>query len=1176
MENVALLEVSYMKPSSLFEGGKSSKSSIINNVVSFFTPDKSMNSRTNTYEEEVIKSKAVANNSSPYSSWEKDYSKGSKKKKTRNEEERVTWVEEDLMLRISNTMSLRWLEFGKKLKIAQKELDKLGRKTYSSKEKSRHMLQDWQENNDETDKLGVLARVCKELGEENLCNKILQGLDDDILRFVAQEAKYSWESLAEQLNVSNIEQIRKRKSGDQEAMCLEVLMIWRTNQSHASDKVTFLASSLDQIKLESVSTFLIQGLDSNFLVQLSVELSKSWQDIARQLKMTEREIIEIKKSSSDESKQAHHAFMTWKKQQPSETDQLGTLAKALKTCGHEEMAKHLIGDLEDGDIHKIAIRLKIDPTIMCTALNFQLSHKIYFDKKFSRDFAKIKAMISKWRAQQNRREDKKQKLISLLSSNGFDSVLKEVFSKESIQASQVSRSEIIVSTIYGKNVSRQDYIPQTTESTRHRSNISHPRNKPETGLDSDFLVHLSIKLSKSWQYVARQLKMAEKEIREIKNLSSDESKQAHHAFMTWEKRQPSHTDKLGTLAKALKDCGHDEMAKHLTGEDEEENIMEMEVDVDDSFVSDEILDIIAEALKEFDVNSLQIYFKIRSSSRQSYTTTFDKSNLLKTLRKTETDFKSKLTEALDSVHRTDLADLLKEKTSQEDNITNQTNKPGSEEMVNTRPFYQHQFSIGTMVEVTAVGMSMYGVIKWIGDIPGMEHKGRFAGVELEEDCSAATDGRFGVTRYFKTLPHRGFFIQISKCKPDGRFSGPIEHTGGAQRRDNVFDSPSIKDVTVPPMMSKVHPHGAMGIQGDQNSCYLDSTIFSMFAFVSVFDELLHRPKNANDIEGYSEVQRVLREDIVYPLRRNGLVKFENIYQLRKLLDKHGSTVGLTDQEKDPEEFLTTLLQEVLKSDPLFKIKVYGSPGMQEMNFYQMFMERDTTLKQIPTVQMLLEQSFLDTDIKLAEIPSCFVVQMPRFGKAYRLYERILPTLELDITQMLDNFPRPCIVCGKLASLECRECSSAKLGGEQIAGYCEDCYILRHRKAERRTHEKPRKLEVPEDFPNELTEDEECDAISTEKMELFAVVCIETSHYVAFVKSGEEKHSKWLFFDSMADRIGDQDGFNIPKITELPHFRDWIEHPEKHEHLSDKELEEPLRRLLCDAYMCFYRSTTVHP
>lgn len=39
------------------------------------------------------------------------------------------------------------------------------------------------------------------------------------------------------------------------------------------------------------------------------------------------------------------------------------------------------------------------------------------------------------------------------------------------------------------------------------------------------------------------------------------------------------------------------------------------------------------------------------------------------------------------------------------------------------------------------------------------------------------------------------------------------------------------------------------------------------------------------------------------------------------------------------------------------------------------------------------------------------------------------------------------------------------------------------------------------------------------MELFAVLCIETSHYVAFVKAGAGIDAPWCFFDSMADRKG---------------------------------------------------------
>ena len=46
-----------------------------------------------------------------------------------------------------------------------------------------------------------------------------------------------------------------------------------------------------------------------------------------------------------------------------------------------------------------------------------------------------------------------------------------------------------------------------------------------------------------------------------------------------------------------------------------------------------------------------------------------------------------------------------------------------------------------------------------------------------------------------------------------------------------------------------------------------------------------------------------------------------------------------------------------------------------------------------------------------------------------------------------------------------------------------------------------------------------DQLPTIKMNLFAVLCIDTSHYVAFLKTGLHKESPWVFYDSMSDRIG---------------------------------------------------------
>lgn len=47
-----------------------------------------------------------------------------------------------------------------------------------------------------------------------------------------------------------------------------------------------------------------------------------------------------------------------------------------------------------------------------------------------------------------------------------------------------------------------------------------------------------------------------------------------------------------------------------------------------------------------------------------------------------------------------------------------------------------------------------------------------------------------------------------------------------------------------------------GIQGHHNSCYLDVTLFSMFTYTSVFDSILFRPKDFNDIDDYEEVSPI--------------------------------------------------------------------------------------------------------------------------------------------------------------------------------------------------------------------------------------------------------------------------------------------------------------------------------
>ena len=67
------------------------------------------------------------------------------------------------------------------------------------------------------------------------------------------------------------------------------------------------------------------------------------------------------------------------------------------------------------------------------------------------------------------------------------------------------------------------------------------------------------------------------------------------------------------------------------------------------------------------------------------------------------------------------------------------------------------------------------------------------------------------------------------------------------------------------------------------------------------------------------------------------------------------------------------------------------------------------------------------------------------------------------------------------------------------------------------------------------------------MELVAVVCIETSHYVSFVRCGDTPQSPWCFFDSMADRKGRLE-FEIHTYLLRVMFgnasrrAEWLQHP----------------------------------
>ena len=58
-----------------------------------------------------------------------------------------------------------------------------------------------------------------------------------------------------------------------------------------------------------------------------------------------------------------------------------------------------------------------------------------------------------------------------------------------------------------------------------------------------------------------------------------------------------------------------------------------------------------------------------------------------------------------------------------------------------------------------------------------------------------------------------------------------------------------------------------GIQGHHNSCYMDATLFSMFAFCNVFDYLLDTTSNSGEHGKAKDAQHIIKDGIVNPLRK---------------------------------------------------------------------------------------------------------------------------------------------------------------------------------------------------------------------------------------------------------------------------------------------------------------------
>ncbi|VDP24021.1 unnamed protein product [Heligmosomoides polygyrus] len=379
-----------------------------------------------------------------------------------------------------------------------------------------------------------------------------------------------------------------------------------------------------------------------------------------------------------------------------------------------------------------------------------------------------------------------------------------------------------------------------------------------------------------------------------------------------------------------------------------------------------------------------------------------------------------------------------------------------------------------------------------------------------------------------------------------------------------------------------------GIQGHRNSCYLDATLYAMFVQSTAFDRLLERPANRDDIPQYRELQRF------------HYVRADHIMKVRELLAKSLTHMrGLTSEEKDPEEVLTALFGQLLRAQPL--VELINLKDNKVDRTYLCPLIVDDWTAGVATTQHLLERSMRSANVKFAFPPKTLILQLPRYGQQ-KLFDKILPLERIEITGLVNNAVQACHGCGKPAEGMCPECflckrvtlsevrienhSFEKLCWNAVhfflaktaspstfyyltVSYCVPCATRVHYNAGEQDH--AIRLFYPSGRPVKKP--------AVHRMVLSAVLCIETSHYVAFVRS---LSGRWLFFDSMADREGLSDGFNVPQVKDCERMSWWLSQA-GWEKLRDadeagtmkamlgkgSDVDPLVTRLLSDSYICFY-------
>jgi len=386
--------------------------------------------------------------------------------------------------------------------------------------------------------------------------------------------------------------------------------------------------------------------------------------------------------------------------------------------------------------------------------------------------------------------------------------------------------------------------------------------------------------------------------------------------------------------------------------------------------------------------------------------------------------------------------------------------------------------------------------------------------------------------------------------------------GGA--RSAYFDTPSISvkgHVMVSEVLDRVDSLCGVGkgIQAAaQSSGSLESILFTMFFLYDSFDSHLFLGDNESELGEIKLLRKTLVEHIINPLRMHTFVSWHRVKKFREDCNFALSSCNLITA--NPSEVFCHIVGNIVRMKPLFTLST-----QEPYNVYEIPQVR--SLMSAPNIQHLLDCASLASNHRIQSVPDPFLVL--DFCSSSSGNVIVFPSRTIDISDLIEEFPRECKICGVAAERECADCfiksETDDVKNLSDITFCVSCYERYHQTANRRDHRASKELN-----PSSVSvthQEAGASDVSTSRvtMELFAVVSSVERRFVSFVKCGSGLEGGWLMHDSMAEKT--DDGSLIPEIRRC----DEIEECFSVVSAADiGTLPTVVRHMIMGIRLCFYR------